>query len=332
MSKEKLYNVEIKEKFLNEIENEQSRMVSMYPLRKAAEKEAKLKKDLYEMNLEEIEDVMYNLACSTEMAAYNSAVRLEEYINWAVRNGYKKSNITPFAGIEKVEWSRKFVAAYKRTSFTRKNIIEMCEALANEVDRALLLAIFEGISGEGYWELLNLRTDDIQEINGQYYVTLYDQDIDKEPRTIPISKYLADTLYRADGEKEYISNNGKASKHAPNSIYENSPYVFKKSNRGQQGGRLDRTYISRKFDFYKKTFNLKFMRLKSVLYSGMMHMANELHEQYGHFDQDQIHLVGEHYNTPMIKQGDWEYRNATVIKRRLQSPDFEELYGYKIID
>lgn len=333
MTESKLYNSEIKEKFLSRIENPASRKIAEAPLKKAAEAEEDLKKDLYEMDLEEIEDIMYNLTPSTETAAYGQAVRIDNYITWAAKNGYRKSNITPFDGVDKVEWSKKFVADYMKVSFTRQQILDMCDELYNEADKAILLAIFEGIGGTGFHELLNLRVEDIEEIEGQYSVTLQNKDKDKEPRVIPISKILADTLKRADGEAEYISGNGvDVSRYAPSSRYGKSPYIFKKMNRGIQGGTLNASFLSRKFDFFKGVFGLKYLKAKNIENSGMMHMAHEIYEKNKELTQEDIHSIGDRYDTTIINQDGKSYRNASVIRKILETPEFEEMYGYSIND
>src|SRR6185312_3191278 len=93
-----LYNNEIKQKFLNEIENPDNRLIVEYTLRNASKTEVDRDKDLFDMSIEEIEDIMYSLACSTATSAYNNATRLDEYIAWAAEHGYRASNITPFDG------------------------------------------------------------------------------------------------------------------------------------------------------------------------------------------------------------------------------------------
>ena len=64
-----LYNSDIKDKFLNEIDNIDSRNVMYYSLRRATEAEYDKKKDLFDMNIDEIEDVMFAMSPSTATAS-----------------------------------------------------------------------------------------------------------------------------------------------------------------------------------------------------------------------------------------------------------------------
>lgn len=326
-----LYNQEIKEKFLNELENLNVRKITSYPLRKAERTERLKDKDLYDMTLEEIETVMYDATFSSELAAYGAATRIEHYIDWAAENGYRKSNITPFHGVDKVEWSKNFVATYMRTFFTREQILEMCDDLYNNTDKAILLAIFEGIKGTGFSEILSLKfnDEDIYEEDGQYYANLKSKD--KTPRIIPISNELYKLLDLANREYEYVSRNGvDVSNYAPATKYAESEYIFKKLNRGKQGGELNKFFINRKFQFYKEVFGLKYLKAKNIEDSGMMHMANELYKRDGEIGQKQIYEIGDRFDSPLAANDSKKYRNATVIKSILEIPDFEAMYGYSI--
>src|SRR6185437_4049524 len=123
-------------------------------------------------------------------------------------NGYRKTNINPLSSVEdKKEWVKPFVSTRKHYAFTRAEILDMCKELVNYQDRAVLLALFEGIVGKGFSELLNLKACDIKEIDDKYYATLHDNK-SEESRTIEISDQLATCLYKADQEIEYQNKNG----------------------------------------------------------------------------------------------------------------------------
>lgn len=327
---ESFYNAEAKIKYLNTIQHPETRQLTSHPFAKAKEEEERFGKDMYDMNIDELGEVIKSLSVSTSNVAYNHAVKFEQYIDWAYENGYTPSNLNPLSNVNKLEWSKQFVAKYKQSAFTRQQILDMSKYLVNYVDRALLLALFEGINGEGFSELLNLRTKDLKEIDSKYYATLYDKH--GKDRTIEITETLFDLLHKTDNEPEYYSKNGVTdSDRQTTSKFLESPYIFKKTTRGKQEGKLDVFYVNRKFVIYKELFELEYLKAKDITKSGMMHMANELYNRDGEFTHEHLELIGVQFNTTMTKSGGKAVRKTSVIKHLLQSDLFENLYGYELI-
>lgn len=327
---EKFYNGEIKVKYLNTIKHKDTRNLTAYPFMTAGKTEQAFGKDLYDMNIDEIGEVLKDLAVSSSNTAYNHTVKFEVYIDWAIGNGYVSSNINPISSLEsKLEWSKQHVATYKQSAFKREEILEMCEDLVNYVDRAVLLSIFEGISGEGFSELLNLRTKDLKEEDGVFKATLYRKD--GTFRTIEITETLFNLLHKTDSEPEYVNKNGLAENdRSTTSKFQESEFIFKKTTRGKQEGSLDGFYVNRKFVIYKDVFDLKFLKSKDIQVSGMMHMADYLYNKNGKFELEELKLIGDQYDTANNRTENGEYRNTNIIKLLLKTDLFKNLYGYEL--
>lgn len=330
LNQENFYNGEIKIDYLNTIQNDETRKLYAYPFITAKKTEELFGKDMYDMSIDELAEVMKSLSVSSANTAYNHAVKFEQYIDWAYENGHVESNLNPLSNVNKLEWSKQFVAKYKQTAFTRKELLEKLEDLINYGDRAVLLALFEGISGEGFSEILNLRTKDLKEDNGKYFAKLYQKD--GSSRTIEISEKLYDYLYKTDKAEEYISKNGNTTsdRQSTSKLLE-SEFIFKKTTRGKQEGKLDLFYINRKFQIYKEVFDLKFLKSKDIQVSGMMHMANELYKRDGEFKTEHLKMVGDQFDTAMTKVDKYENRNTNVVKLLLKTELFKNLYGYDLI-
>lgn len=327
--KNEFYNEELKQKFLNTIENDIARKFASYPLRKAKAIEIGFKKDLYDMTLEEVGEVLGNISCSTEIAAYNSTLILEKYIDWAIEVGYRESNINPLSRVNKPSWSKGYVAEYKNSYFTREHILDMMDQLVNETDKAVLLALFEGIKGTGYSELLNLKEEDIREKNGKFQARLKDKN--GQVRVIEITERLAILLINTANRPSYINKNGATDigKRYESSSFENSPMIFKKTSRGKQGGELDSFFVNRKFVMFKQIFGHRHLKTKHISDSGIMHIANELQED-GVLSTSNARAIAEVFNTSFTSANGERYRNLTIIKKIITASEFEELYGYKI--
>ncbi|MGG0667764.1 hypothetical protein ABE073_04460 [Lederbergia citrisecunda] len=321
------YNQEIKEQYLNEFENPLLKVFASIPLKKARRTEKIYEKDVYDMTVEELEGVVGDLACSTANAAYNNIIAIEKYIDWSIREGYRKSNINPLRNIDKVKWSEQFVANYKNNYFTREQIEEMASELVNSSDKAVLLGLFEGIKGKGFAELLNLVEKDIREKNDVWQARLTNKD--GSVRVIEISEMLAMSLINSANTPKYINKNGESDKRRESPL-EDSPHVFKKARRGKSNDELlDHNFVTRKFTLFKDVFGMRFLKSKHVSDSGIMHMANELSED-GFITLDNIRVIADQFDTPYTYTDDKQYRNVTVIKRIIDIPEFEEMYGYKM--
>lgn len=327
---EEFYNGEVKVRYLESFDEEKTAYITSFMYKGMKDTEQALGKDVYEMSRNELAEVLKALAASTEDSAYIKAVQLEQYIDWAIENGYTDSNLNPLSNVNKREWAAPFVAKYKQLAFTRNDILEMCAKLYNYGDKAVLLAIFEGVSGEGYSEILNLQTKDLKEKDGKYFANLHDKD--GSERTIEISEELFTFLHKTDEEEFYYNKNGTAEgdRYSKSELQE-SDKIFKKTTKGKQGGELNLFYVNRKFQIYKDIFGMRFLRAKNVENSGMMHMANEFYQQHGELTTDHIKEIATQYNTTISKINGKEERVTTVIRLLLQSDLFEELYGYKII-
>ncbi len=325
------YNEEIKERFLNTLETPIIQKFSRYPLEKAIRTERFYSKDLYDMTLEEIGEVVKDLSCSTTDAAYNNTLKIEEYIDWAIEEGYRKSNINPLSILKsKREWSKQFVSEFRTYLFTKKDLIEMMDRLVNVVDKAIILALFEGVEGKDYSEILNLKRSDITSIENRHEVSLKD-DGEEEPRTIVISELLKDKLVETNNQIYYINKNGLTTSDRYNkSKIEESEFIFNKTTRGKQGGRPNGFYIRRKFAEFKDIFATEHLVAKHLKDSGVCHMANELQVD-GIISKESLKKIAEHYNTSFTTAGNGDrYRNLTKIKQIIDTKDFEEVYGYKM--
>lgn len=325
-----MYNGEAKLRYLESFEEEQTAYITSFIFKSTKKTETALNKDIYDMNKFELEEVIKALSASTVNSAYTKSVQLEMYIDWAIENGYVESNINPLTNINKKEWVEPFVATYKQQVFTRKDILNLCDDLYNVADKAILLCVFEGIAGEGYSEMLNLRTEDLKEIDDKFYATLTNKN--ESTRTIEISKELFEFLHQADQEIYYYNKNGEATgERYQRSEYVESEYIFKKTTRGKQTeDKLDYAFFIRKFQVFKKVFDMPFLRSGHVEQSGMMHLANEIYQRDGELNRDNLYEIYVQFNEPK-KSGERTDSAVFAIKKLVGSETFEKLYGYKAI-
>lgn len=334
----KYYNQEIKERFINSYKNDESRVAVSNMMKKAAKTENVYNKDLYDMTLNEIDDVVSSLASSSQNAAYNKLLRIERYVDWAIKNGYRKSNINLLNSISgKREYAIKFVADRKNDFFTKDEIIDMMDSLVNDVDKAIFLGLFEGINGREFSELLNLKISDITIEGSQGWAkltneTLINGEIIVVDRKIPISDLLADTLKRAQEQTEYLNKNGDAEgddRHRTSDI-ETSEFIINKMKRGVHGGRPNKSVMNRKFKEFKNVFGYRFLKADHIKKSGIMNMAHDLQENEV-LTEENLNKIAAHYDTWNKDMNIGQKRQSrTRIADVIITKEFEELYEYKL--
>lgn len=332
MNSEKWYNKKTKNNYIKSLGTEGLEHVASFTLLKISAEEREKGEDVYNMSFKDIEDVLYSLSPSSELSSYHNLLRIEDYINWAIKEKLSIHEISPLSIIiNRSEYSKKFVSYYKRTIFSKEQLNIMMNELVNKTDRMVLLALFEGIRGVDYTEILNLSMKNLERVNGIYRVILTDKDGTKRPLTI--SSELADLMWESDNERFYVNKNGLSkSEKASMTMYESSVGILKKTVRGGIKKDLDGSYIQRKFSLFKEVFNMRFLTPRQVINSGIMHYAHMLYQKYGEIGILQYDMIGDKFNVSMVEKDGYVYRNTTIIRRVLRMPEFEELYGYKIID
>lgn len=332
MTNEKWYNKKTKNKYIKELGTKGLEHVAGFTLLKISSEEKEKGEDVYNMSFKDIEDVLYSLSPSSELSSYHNLLRIEDYINWAIKEKLSIHEISPLSIIiNRSEYSKKFVSYYKRTIFNKERLNIMMSELVNKTDKMMLLALFEGIRGVDYAEILNLKMKNLERVDGVYRITLEDKDGTKRPLTI--SSELADLMWESDNERFYINKNGLSeSEKATMTRYESSANILKKTVSGGMKRELDGSYVQRKFSLFKDVFNMRFLTPRQVINSGIMHYAHELYQEYGEIGMLQYDMIGDRFNVSMVEKDGYVYRNTTIIRRVLRMPEFEEIYGYKVID
>lgn len=189
-----LYNKDSKIEFISNYDSLDSQMTIFWQFLKVSDFEKKIEKDIYEMNEIEIKEMLISAECSTITSAINHINTYKRYID-------SKNVNNPFYNFDSYsELASEVVAKEKNKRYSRKELLDMLEELNNYTDQALLLALFEGIKGKSFSELLTLKRSNLKKIDDEYFAKVYDSGT-KEPRTIKISEKLYDLLFKADIQK-----------------------------------------------------------------------------------------------------------------------------------
>src|SRR5579875_26870 len=205
----KLYNEEIKERFLSQYENEDTRKTIRNVFQKTELVERVLEKDIFEMNLTELGKCIENTTPFTKNVSISTGRFLSNYISYCTKQGLRQSNINPLKGIDN-NWYDQFVSKNK-IHYSYDEFFGLLEELPNGQDQALLALIWHGIMGEGFEELRQLKFEDVKWDKNTVFVSQRDYYVPVDEKTIHYldKAYKQITYYQCknDGkfnEKELI--------------------------------------------------------------------------------------------------------------------------------
>lgn len=319
MKYELLYNAEQKVRFIEKYEMDSSRNTLYAQLARISEKEFALNKDISEMNQDEIKETL--LSC--QFSSVSSAI---SHINTYKRYSETQTSTSPFYVFDNTEMAKNVIAKNRDKRYSKEEIELFMGSLVNDNDKALILCLFEGIKGQEYSEIFNIKVEDIgeEEVNGMFSLVLNDS-VRQSERSVLISKHLKELLIRTNKQLEYMSPEGLR-----NSLFNESEFVFKKVRKGKQkeSDVLDANYLNRKMLLFKKVFDNDYLKAEDITRSGMMHMANEIYKNKGVFTREDINLIGEQFGIPKVALNNTEIKgfNITTLKRKIFHSTMSILY------
>lgn len=295
----KLYNNEIKETYIQEIDKEIV-MPSNYLNRLFSNisiYEEELGKDACNFTAYEIVEYykILNISSFDSLVVINS--QLSKYTQWCLNNNLVKDNQNHYYEIP-IKQLKNCInnIAFNKKIVTQEDIYKWSNELPNPKDKFILVGLFEGIKGKEFCELAKLKPEDIKG-NVAYLCS---------NREIHLSDKLVKIIKDCLNEDKYYSISGNAVKQTT-LVY--NGYVLKdypnvKDNVSDfQIGRKVYNSIIRSLSFVGAA---QFVSANSIFESGKIHMilkrSKELNmtpEEYIY--SDYIKEVENRYNCKIVK-------------------------------
>lgn len=328
-----LYNWQIKKEYLEELENENMRKVLFSDFKRISEVERDFFRDVYDMNIDQLEELLYRCRFKTETAVIVFLSKMLSYTKWAAEKGYANSNLPPI--VKKItSVASKYVFKTISAYYTQEQLFDIYETMNNRQDVMIIQCIFEGIKGESYTEILNLKSEDIFKQDGKYYVNLYDTKRGTERLNFEITEFLYDLMLEMSKTSEIKNARGTKDRLIP------SPYIIRKTVRGNKnkafGEKLDFCFISQRGTYIKKSIGNKNFNLQDIEKSGIMHYLNELMK-----DKEDKIATKEEYKKISDKFSVGKYThsvykkkevNYTIVKSKIDLDFYKENYGDIILE
>jgi integrase len=319
------YNEHIKNRYLDEMENEGSRATIKYIFIASKRAEEIKGMDLYNFSKEDIEHVMDNMSMTSYHTARANANYISNYITWCIKNGYRENNLNPLDTIDR-KWSSKFVDRTIKIHYSLEEFTDLLEdqMMMNGQDQAFLYLIWEGIVGEKFSELQQLTFSNIDWDNNRVYVT-------ERNRYVSVSAECIKYLQKAYNQNTYYQYNLGTSEFNEKELLQ-SNYIFKniKSPRGQENELVKINVFYKRLQNLKEIFNLSYLTPNSMKQSGMINMAADLYKRDGEIETEQFREIGDKYNWSKITNNGYEYYNVTLMKYFITRQNLKELYDLDV--
>lgn len=313
---DKMFNQEIKLKYLDRFENEDTREVYGRLFRKSYEREVKLNKDIYNFNDNDIQSFLKEVVKpKTKESARTYCNVLSNYIDWAIGSSEinDAENLTnPMK--RRQDYYYEFVAD-NRVYFSLEEKQALTTSLKNKQDSVIIDALWEGIQGTKLSELVNLRIADVQWKNKKIILR------DNEGNATREIKYDHDscpwfdevTVFEnallANKEYEYLKMNGTVDyiDNVRDSVLlpVKSAYVLKSaptnSKDNENGGQKvsyytvhNRLEMIRGLDEYSDFKDM--LTTKNIVRSGMIYTALQLYKRDKELGRNQLEEICRRYN------------------------------------
>lgn len=333
------YNSLYKRQFLQSLERENEIRVYTALFNNSSKVEQQFDTDLYNFTTSEIEILLYNIYSSSKNTLLTYLTFAKKYTDYAIERGDRLSNINLFRMFtyDKVD---KFVYKHKQKFFTYEKFLLHVSSFYNASDRALVSAIFHGISGAAYSELINLTIDDIKEARNnpthvagdeQYYKLrlLNDKKGETIERYIEVPELLLDDMEKSYRATIYYTKNGDPSSRMPAKDIIGGSHIFRNVEfTDTTTEQIDKQVVYRRMKTLQDLTNNYISSVTNVIDSGILHYMYLLSEN-GKLDYMKIEKVMRRYSKHIYEKS-LSYTIARFYKQYQDA--LQDLYGVVIVN
>ncbi|OPH61803.1 hypothetical protein BC351_00755 [Paenibacillus ferrarius] len=304
MTKNKIYDLRYyneyqKMRFLKTVsENTTYHQLCSRLLGRVSRLEEMYDKDLYDFSLPELERFFRYLNASKISTSRMNIQAINTYIEWANVQNLRKTNINPLTIIMDDDYFRSFIDESKQTIFSEEEIDDIVRECKNAQDAVIIQLMFEGASGTGLDELLNLQRKNIDFNHNRLLLT----DSDESTRILEVSEKCMKLIQEALDQTVYQKNNGVFESDrgsAEISLVEND-YVVKSTKLGKLKSfeKADKFLVHRRLAVLgdPDMLDKPYLSPKNIKYSGMLKIAKDYYLRDGSIEKQCGDEIGSKFN------------------------------------
>ncbi|MGN4125820.1 hypothetical protein ACMGD3_12535 [Lysinibacillus sphaericus] len=322
MLKDNVFNKDIKEWYLQSLDVKDNSLTTYLSLfNKATMIENQKNKDIFDMNKVELEELFFSLKSPSPQPISASIGFISRYIDWAIMNGYTENRSQRLPSIIDIEYCSRFIYKASIVRYTREQLITYMRLFDDQRHAVFLLCLFEGIKGEGYSEILNLKMEDLSNDQGVCFARLTNNKGYR--RKIEITEDLYWKLEKLDK----ISSTSLTPKQGQKYFSDNT-YIFKKANSNSNDIQLRASFGNRALDLAKSIFDNNNLIASTIQTSGMMWYIWELlkNNEMKILDKELLEKVANKYDTGYVNK-DNKYVSYSILKHKLDFDFMKMNYG-----
>lgn len=323
-----MYNRDLKENFLSNYDGE-TRQTYSYVFIQSYRLEFQYEKDLKDFEKDELKELLKRAKKSTVRSVRSFASMIKKYIQWAIENGYKDSNLNPMSTFTRKDYEE--CVDKNKMFISEQELIEIEEMLDNYQDKLIVRLPFEGIYGEEASEMLNLTVNDIDFKNRQIKVK------NKKGQERVLKLQDRDRLFRileeAINEKVYYAKSGYKEDGRGTNKYKlvDTEYVIKNTVAPRTTQPNSILTIRKRLGIIKDITGMKYLTLTNINRSGMIRMAYDLWKKRGgELINEQLAEVAEHFGINTVVNNGYEGYNYYELREFINSENIYDLYGIHV--
>jgi integrase len=206
---EKMYNEEIKNKFLSKYLNENTQTLYRKLLSKFGAYEANVNRDLHTFTIDEIGELLYWYSPKSRNSASTALSVIKMYRSFSVREGYTSFNLdfSRLIGDSDINMFLNRKALPLSYLKSQEEFYEIVNHLENYQDSVILVLLWNGIDGFKHSEIVNLKVSNCDFVNNKINIVDENNNLLREIDVAP-----RDMSYIKDATEEiiYKKGNGKA--------------------------------------------------------------------------------------------------------------------------
>lgn len=290
----KFYNQEIKEHFLSTYDDVETKQFYARILEKIGKKEKKINKDLFEFTYDEIISTLRSFNYKSRDTLNGVLSIVVRYIDFSLEYRYKPSreiNIAKY-NISSEDLNKLIDVQSKnmRYIYSKDELREIVYKCANAQDAVIYALLFEGLRGEDFVELRNLKKSDVDEANNALTIKrVFNLQSDeenwyKEEREVnfQVSDFTMEIIQEAINQDDYLTVNVKNGAGKPK--YESRPlsntdYVLRVSGTNKPNEPVAKPVINRRVKQIANIIGKKTITPTTIGFSGASIYAQELAEE-----------------------------------------------------
>lgn len=300
-----MYNQERKEKYIEEKEQKQGGIG--YFLKELFEKTAALEKmwnlDVSEFNFKQIDVFFESLHCGATFPVSFCCFLLEDYAYWLCVPYNYFSHLPEKKLKEYVSRSnRLFVENDTIISF--ENLHLLMDQMLNPCDRCIFYALFEGIKGRDYCELLNLKRTSFHRRGNEWHVIL------TTGQEIPVTSGFARLALQSADISAYVSYNEHIKKIVVYPL--GGPEEIIKIRETMLSWDAGRSVLEKRMNRIREILDITNLSVTTLRYSGLLYYMKKTAKELGVSPLD---LRKNGYFPPLMSRFEWISKPERLEKK-----------------